>query len=40
MFFGMSVLIILKVVAVIRIGEFLFTIFSSKALRFPVTDKL
>lgn len=40
MFFGMSVLIILKVVAVIHIGEFLLTIFASKALCFPVTDQV
>ena len=37
MFFGTSVLMIVKVVVVIHIGEFLFTIFASKALRFPVT---
>ena len=40
MFFGTGVLIILKVVVVIHVSEFSFTIFASKALRFPVTDQV
>lgn len=40
MFFGTGVLIILKVVVVIHISEFLFTIFASNALRFLVTDQV
>ena len=40
MFFGTGVLIILKVVVVIHISEFLFTIFASKASCFAVTDQV
>lgn len=40
MFFGTGVLVILKVVVVIHISEFLFTIFALKALCFPVTDQV
>ena len=40
MFFGTSVSMIFKVIVVIHIGEFLFTIFASKALCFPVTDQV
>ena len=40
MFFGTGVLIILKVVVVIHISEFLFKMFASKALCFPVTDQV
>ena len=40
MFFGTSVLMIFKVIVVIHIGEFLFTIFASKHYVFQSLIKL